>query len=40
MPIDGINLQNIHIIAKNDAVFTNCQNITKNNVKVIVKNEE
>lgn len=29
MPIDGISLKDITILAKKDAVFTNCQNITK-----------
>jgi len=37
MPIDGINLENIRIIAKKDAVFTNYKNVTKKNVNIIVK---
>ncbi|MCR5364928.1 MAG: glycoside hydrolase family 28 protein [Prevotella sp.] len=37
MPIDRINLKNITIRAKNDAVFTNCKNIKKENVKVIAE---
>jgi hypothetical protein len=36
MPIDGITLENVMIQAKKDAVFTNCQNIKKNNVVVKV----
>ena len=37
MPIDGITLQNITILAKKDAVFTNCQNIKKKNVVITVQ---
>jgi hypothetical protein len=37
MPMDNINLKNITIIARQDASFTNCTNIRKDNVKVIVK---
>ena len=37
MPIDGITLQNITILAKKDAVFTNCQNIKKKNVMITVQ---
>ena len=37
MPINGIRLQNIHIIAKSDAVFNNCQNIKQRNVHISVK---
>ena len=37
MPINGIRLQNINIIAKSDAVFNNCQNIKQRNVHIIVK---
>lgn len=37
MPIDRINLKNITIRAKKDAVFTNCKDITKENVNVIVE---
>ena len=37
MPIDGINLENIQIQAKSDAVFTNCQNIKQRNVHISVK---
>ena len=36
MPIDRINLKNITIHAAQDAVFTNCKNIKKENVNVIV----
>ena len=37
MPMDNINLKNITIIARQDASFTNCTNIRKDNVNVIVK---
>jgi hypothetical protein len=37
MPIDGINLQNLTIRAQKDAVFTNCKNITKENVNITVE---
>ena len=37
MPINGIRLQNINIIAKSDAVFTNCQDIKQRNVHITVK---
>ena len=37
MPIDRINLKNITIHAEKDAEFTNCVNISKDNVIVIVK---
>lgn len=37
MPMDGINLKNITIRAKQDATFTNCTNIKKENVKVVVE---
>lgn len=37
MPIDGIKLQNITILAKKDAVFTNCQNIKKKNVNITLQ---
>ena len=37
MPIDRINLKNITIHAEKDAEFTNCVNISKDNVLVIVK---
>ena len=37
MPIDRINLKNITIHASKDAEFTNCKNISKDNVVVIVK---
>ena len=37
MPINGIRLQNIKIIAKSDAVFNNCQNIKQRNVHITVK---
>ena len=37
MPINGIRLQDIRIIAKSDAVFNNCQNIRQRNVNIKVK---
>ena len=37
MPINGIKLQNINIQAKKDAVFTNCENITKENIIITVE---
>ena len=37
MPIDGISLKDITIFAKKDAVFTNCQNITKKNVNITIQ---
>ena len=37
MPINGIRLQNINIIAKSDAVFNNCQNIKQRNVHIKVQ---
>ena len=37
MPIQGIKLRNIMITAKSDAVFTNAENITKENVTVSVE---
>jgi polygalacturonase len=37
MPINGIRLQNINIIANSDAVFNNCQNIKQRNVHITVK---
>jgi polygalacturonase len=37
MPINGIRLLNINIIAKSDAVFNNCQNIKQRNVHITVK---
>ncbi len=37
MPIDGINLENIQIIAKKDAVFTNYKNVTKKNVNITIQ---
>ena len=36
MPINGIRLQNIQIMAKSDAVFNNCQNIKQRNVHITV----
>ena len=38
MPINGIHLENIQIIAKYNASFTNYENLTKKNVNIIVKN--
>ena len=37
MPIDGITLQNLTILAKKDAVFTNCVNIKKKNVNIAIQ---
>ena len=37
MPIDGISLKDITILAKKEAVFTNCQNITKKNVNITIQ---
>ncbi|MBR5085162.1 MAG: glycoside hydrolase family 28 protein [Prevotella sp.] len=34
MPIDGITLRNVNIIAKKDAEFHNCKNITQKDVKI------
>ena len=36
MPINGIKLKDITIRAKKDAEFTNCQNITKQNVNITI----
>lgn len=37
MPIDGINLQDIQIIAQEGMEFNNSKNITKSNVNVVVR---
>ena len=37
MPIDGIHLKDITILAKNDATFNFSKNITKDNVKIILE---
>jgi len=37
MPIKGINLENIQIIAQYDASYQNCENISKKNVNIIVQ---
>ena len=37
MPINGIRVQNINIIAKSDAVFNKCQNIKQRNVHITVR---
>ena len=37
MPIQGINLKNIVIKAKQDATFTNAENVTKENVHITVE---
>ena len=37
MPMDGINLKNITIRAKQDAIFTNCTNIKQDNVKIVIE---
>ena len=36
MPMDNISLKNITIRANQDAVFTNCQNVKQENVKIIL----
>ena len=37
MPIDGINLKDIYITAKNDATFSFSRNITKENVSIVIE---
>ena len=37
MPIDGIHLKDIVIRSKNDAIFNNIKNITKDNVTIILE---
>ncbi len=37
MPIDGISLKNVTILAKKDAVFTNCKNIKQKNVNITLQ---
>ena len=37
MPIKGINLENVTIQAKKDAVFTNCEDIKQENVNITVQ---
>ena len=37
MPIDGISLTDIDIIATRDAEFHNCENINKHNVKITIE---
>ena len=37
MPIDDISLKDITILAKKDAVFTNCKNIKKKNVNITIQ---
>jgi hypothetical protein len=37
MPIDGISLSDIDIIATRDAEFHNCENINKHNVKITIE---
>ena len=37
MPIEDITLENVQIIAKKDAVFTNYKDVKKKNVNIIVK---
>lgn len=39
MPIENINLENVHIIAKKDAVFTNYKDVKKNNVVITLENK-
>ena len=36
MPIDGITLRNVNIIAKKDAEFHNCKNITQKDVRIVI----
>ncbi|MCH5306435.1 MAG: glycoside hydrolase family 28 protein [Prevotella sp.] len=36
MPINGITLKNVNILAKKDAEFTNCQNIKQENVNITI----
>jgi hypothetical protein len=37
MPIDDISLKDITILAKKDAVFTNCKNIKKKSVNITIQ---
>ena len=37
MPIKGINLKNIVIKAKKDATFTNAEDITKENIQIVIE---
>ena len=37
MPIKGIKLKNIVIKAKKDATFTNAEDITKENIHIVVE---
>jgi hypothetical protein len=37
MPIEGINLKNIRIVAQNGDTFQHCRNIKKDNVEIIVR---
>ena len=37
MPIDGISLHNVNIIAKKDAEFHNCKNITQKDVRITLE---
>ena len=37
MPIEDITLENVQIIAKKDAVFTNYKDVKKKNVNIIVR---
>mgnify|MGYP001186273913 CR=1 FL=1 len=37
MPIENITLENVHIIAKKDAAFSNYKNVKKNNVVITVE---
>ena len=37
MPIDRITLRNIDISARHDAIFQNCQNITRENVRIRIE---
>ena len=37
MPIDGIHLKDIYILAKNDATFNFSKNITKENVNIVLE---
>ena len=37
MPIEDITLENIRIIAKKDAEFSNYKNVKKSNVNIVLK---
>ena len=37
MPIKGISHKDVTILAKQDAVFTNCEDIKKENVNITIQ---